>query len=242
MIVSPSIMDQMFNPHDRFDTPPDDTLVWRYMNIDKFLALVCSKKLHLTRLDHFKDPFEGRFPPSVLRAWAADRPNRPGRQPLADALRKSFFVNCWHESDVESAALWEQYSSAGGIAVRSTIARLKNADQSDLAYSIGRVQYVDFDKYEWNKDLTMLTIPCLKRRSFRHEEEVRIVAMDQALDMPSKEKSLSIDGCLGKIAESVWLSPLCPKWLTDHVITLMKEFGLGFIEVKRSDLYEDYLA
>jgi hypothetical protein len=211
------------------------------MTLDKFLALLCSRKLHLTRLDHFKDPFEGRFPSSVLRAWKADRPRHSGGNSLSEDLRKSFFVNCWHHSDVESAALWEQYSTAGGIAVRSTVGRLKNADCSDQSYNIGRVHYVDFDTYEWKAELTMLTIPCLKRRSFRHEEEVRIVAMDLDLDMPSKRESLSIDAPLESIAESVWLSPLSPRWLTEHVMALLKQFNLASIEVRRSDLYDEYL-
>jgi hypothetical protein len=87
----------------------------------------------------------------------------------------------------------------------------------------------------------MLTIPCLKRRSFRHEEEVRIVAMDLDLDMPSKRESLSIDAPLESIAESVWLSPLSPRWLTEHVMALLKQFNLASIEVRRSDLYDEYL-
>ena len=50
----------MFNPYAEFETPPDDAFVWRYMSLEKFLALLASGRLHLTRLDQFIDPFEGR--------------------------------------------------------------------------------------------------------------------------------------------------------------------------------------
>jgi len=35
--------------------------IWRYMNLSKFLSLIDSKVLYLSKQQYFRDPFEGAF-------------------------------------------------------------------------------------------------------------------------------------------------------------------------------------
>src|SRR5258706_406031 len=41
--------------------------------------------------------------------------------------RKNYCVNCWHVNEGESAAMWDLYANSKGIAIRSTVGRLKKS-------------------------------------------------------------------------------------------------------------------
>lgn len=42
-------------------TPPDETIIWRYMSLDKYIDLLYRKELFLCRLDKLIDPWEGSW-------------------------------------------------------------------------------------------------------------------------------------------------------------------------------------
>src|SRR5579885_861214 len=106
----------VYKEHRDFPTPPDDTMIWRYMSMSKFLSLLISRSLYLTQCDRLEDPFEGTLP----------RNSTPDERRDAAKMRHMMYVNCWYMNEHESAAMWKLYSAAGdGIAVQSTIGRLK---------------------------------------------------------------------------------------------------------------------
>jgi hypothetical protein len=45
--------------HANLRTPPNDTVLWRYMDFAKFIQMIESKSLWFTRLDQLEDPLEG---------------------------------------------------------------------------------------------------------------------------------------------------------------------------------------
>jgi hypothetical protein len=49
----------MVEKHSRYEWPPDDTVIWRYLDFTKFVEMVSSKSLFFSRADKFQDPFEG---------------------------------------------------------------------------------------------------------------------------------------------------------------------------------------
>jgi hypothetical protein len=61
----------MYTEHCNIDTPSGDTVVWRYMNLEKLLALLGSSSLHLCRLDDLRDPWEGKGSPAALEVFRA---------------------------------------------------------------------------------------------------------------------------------------------------------------------------
>src|ERR1700722_5938005 len=108
----------MYESNADVDTPPDDAIIWRYIGIEKLLALLNLKSLYFCRLDRMRDPWEGHWPKplrkAIERSFVAG-----GVVDVGDAfwqLRKTMFVNCWHESPYESAALWDQYGESAGLA------------------------------------------------------------------------------------------------------------------------------
>ena len=214
------------------------------MNLERLLSLLRSGALYCCRLDKFKDPWEGLWPRRVLDAInERAEASLPGSIYPGDDFWKQrdfMFANCWHENMHESAALWDQYGRSG-IAIRSTIGRLKEAGHSDLPFHIGRVKYLDFERERPNmKELNALVSPFLKRKSFEHEREVRVLVWDFPNYQRGTEytvQSQTIPVTLKILVEAVFLSPTCPEWFVADMQELLRRFGLN-VTVQRSNLYD----
>jgi hypothetical protein len=136
-----------YEEHPHYETPSDDTLLWRYMDFVKFMDILSGRYLCLTRLDLMDDPREGRLTEGEYRRLA-ERPD--GLADLAETPN-IFYVSCWQENDVESMAMWDLYGGkTGSIAVRMSVGAVKALlrDYQPPAH-IGRVKYYDCDK-EWS--------------------------------------------------------------------------------------------
>jgi hypothetical protein len=140
--------------HPQLTPPPDDVVVWRYMDFAKFVQLLEMKTLWFSRADRFEDPLEGTMTDSeideitkklgdVLRLF-------DDRQTSSDLgnekVRKNTFVSCWRMGAAESLAMWDLYGKGSGVvAVKSTIGLLRQqfeAQQQDIFLS--EVRYVDW--------------------------------------------------------------------------------------------------
>jgi hypothetical protein len=236
----------MFKEHQAVRTPPDQTVIWRYLDMHRFLALLHDSALYLCRADKFPDPWEGVWPNEVLvklRLYAQSK----GIANLLERAKTFNYVSCWHIGSVESAALWGLYASSG-IAVRSTVGRLKQSLTDDKAINIGEVSYIDFDSWTGQGGLrgdlgiSLLAATYLKRESFRHEHELRVVYYNPPTNLDSVDPaawpvhhSLSVD--LNELIESVYISPLAPAWLVEPVRSICSKFGVR-ADVRRSTLYD----
>jgi hypothetical protein len=90
--------------------------------------------------------------------------------------------------------MWKLYSGPSyGIAIKTTYGKLKRIKQFQSAnISIREVQYLDFDK-DWEGDVKQDTCLAIKRQSFQHEKELRLIktiperSFTKALNYPSEE-------------------------------------------------------
>ncbi len=233
----------MYADHPEILSPPDDAVVWRYVDIPRLLHLLCERKLHLTRIDGFDDGWEGTWPTSVVAAIRSNWPKQNQEYLLSttEKARRSFFVSCWHESAVESAALWSAYSGVAGVAIQSTVCRVKQAVSDAKQYYIGRIRYIDFSQ-EPVTPLNMFVPPFLKRRSFEHEREVRLLhwglpTNDQVVqwDQSAPFHQLEIDP--NALIQRVFVSPTSQEWICHIVETLCRRFGVE-APVQRSTLFD----
>lgn len=48
----------MYRENKRLDVGNMENLIWKYMDLSKFLYLIINKKLYFSRLDQFEDVFE----------------------------------------------------------------------------------------------------------------------------------------------------------------------------------------
>lgn len=225
-------------------TPADDTVLWRYLDLERFLALLESGALYLCRLDKFRDKWEGTWPESfadgLLERMTPERAAHFIRD--SDGLRRVHFVSCWHASSYESAALWDQYSGGSGIALRSSVVRLRSAVTPRYRFMIGEVEYIDFTAAGPMKRHPVVPV-FRKRMSFEHEREVRLLVShsqlkddDPSLGEPFEEIHLEVN--INTLVESVFISPTAPAWLAKTVRGVLSAFGYEGISVSRSSLYD----
>lgn len=73
-----------FDLHPLLNTPPDDTVLWRYMSLSRFIGLLEYQKLWLSRMDLFEDPLEGTFTDVELKHLESlpvvNTPKRSGKR------------------------------------------------------------------------------------------------------------------------------------------------------------------
>jgi len=115
---------------------------------------------------------------------------------------------------------------------------LKVALTDERAFHIGSVTYLDFEKDKYTPPFGTLGSVFLKRRSFEHEREIRVVRLDGKL-LLEPTKSLQLDCKIPELIDKIYLSPRCDDWLVPHVKLLLDRFGFGKIPVQKSDLYAE---
>jgi hypothetical protein len=54
----------MYQDHPLLSPPPDDAVLWRYMDFTKFVSLLETSALFFCRPDQLGDPFEGSISPA----------------------------------------------------------------------------------------------------------------------------------------------------------------------------------
>lgn len=231
-----------------------DAMIWRYMDFTKFVSMLEHQGLYLAGADLLGDPFEGSIPEANREIWvnlarthglANGGEIRDGLSAFRQKLRREIYVNCWHLSDVESAAMWSLYSKSNEvIAVQSSFMTLFNQVESsdDDPHYVGLVQYIDYQKQVMNEG--NLFWPFVhKRKSFQHECELRIVYQlrDNVPDYPGAPferetpkgvwKAINLE----RLFSRIFVSPTSAPWFFDLVQKVVTRYGLSS-EVFQSDL------
>lgn len=145
-------------------------------------------------------------------------------------MREFTFVNCWHENQFESDAMWLLYSKdvSNAIAIRSTYDKMYLSMDKNPDIQIGRVNYIDYNKSFSSTNSTYW----YKRMSFSHEREVRAVTIN-----PSFQDKLGIEVPinLNTLIDKIYISPQSGDWFVDIVKDILKRYGLDK-EILHSDL------
>ena len=230
---------ELWPPFPQFDVPVDSELVWRYMDMGKLVSLLESKSLFLPSARQFKDVFEGSYP---LKNSASQVAKETGQDMNAiiqerEKLRDWVCVSCWHLSEVESAALWEIYGrNESSIAVRSNFGALRDSVNAEGVHGglfFARVRYLDYENESIPGQISSFDISPFfyKRKSFEFERELRIIAVGP------KPFNLPVD--LGCLVQAVYVAPGAQQWFEDAIRSLLARYGLGQVQVRRSDLSKD---
>ena len=170
----------MYEIRNSFTPPPDDAVLCRYISFTKFVSLLTRKALFFARADKLGDPFEGSL--SQLNVDLSPVINKDIPEEYISLLhnhikdqRRFVLVNCWHENEHESDAMWKLYSGHGeGIAIKTDFGSLKKSLIGDDKVYVGRVNYVDYDTTFIQENDPVAPF-MHKRKSFEHEREVRAI-------------------------------------------------------------------
>jgi hypothetical protein len=250
-----------------------DVKLWRYMDFTKYVSLLVTGSLYFARMDKLGDPFEGTYPrenhdrfehaamAEVEGMVAASEGEKQERYRISSGLGKwiskelarSAYVNCWHCSNHESAAMWKLYlKSDEGIAIQSSTKGLaESMKEADDAIFIGKVKYIDFAKEAIENPRGVLNVldPIFhKRLSFEHEKEIRACihdvtrlndVRDDGSSFVNVEKEtppgLSIPVDLNTLIEVVYLSPTTVDWFYELVKSVSSGYSVN-AKVHRSSL------
>lgn len=204
--VKETVVRYGYSPRD-YKIPNKDSFLWRYMDFTKYVSLLQNQALFFSSASLFNDPFEGAkgtienkdiYDKGYIALLADAIADRPDAKEVIKPTEKDFlkakelheqmaaskieqrnftFLNCWHENELESDAMWYLYSKdiSNAIAIRTTYEKLYLSLEKNPDIDIGRVNYIDY-----NKKFTQTNAEFwYKRASFSHEREVRAITRDR---------------------------------------------------------------
>lgn len=218
-----------------------DTIVWKYLDLSKFLDLLISKKLFMSRSDKFEDQYEGTFSEPTFEEIKKLSENNPKFLDHYKSQREKVVVSSWHINEYESFAMWQIFTqNSEGLAIQSTIGRLQKALEVETEFKqyIGEVNYIDYKK-EYIPFDDMFFPFLFKRKSFQYEREVRILADLSQQDIKIND-GLKIDVDVNQLIEKIYIHPKSENWYKKLVIELVSKLGFK-IEIEKSDLESDIL-
>jgi hypothetical protein len=158
------------------------------------------------------------------------------RKNVRDTRRRAaskFGLSCWHIGEDDSPAMWKLYSPSGqGIAIESTIEKLRASLGDAEGVQIGAVIYMDFDRDPIQKGHRHYGL-FIKRKCFEHEKELRATVL-----LPQEGiKGIPVRCDLDVLITRVYVSPFVDGYMRDAVEALC----LGTAHVLRKPVLQSQL-
>jgi hypothetical protein len=218
-----------------------DTIVWKYLDLSKFVDLLLYQKLFMSRSDKFEDQYEGTFSEPTFEEIKKLSANNPDFLDYYKTHRKNVVVSSWHINEYESFAMWQIFTQKSeGLAIQSTVNRLQQSLKTENNYKqyIGEVNYIDYKKEYIPFDNSFFPF-LFKRKSFQYEREIRIIT-DVSSHNLTIDNGLKIDIGISELIEKIYIHPKSENWYKNLVIEMVKRLGFDF-EIEKSDLESDIL-
>lgn len=212
--------------------------MWRYIDFTKFFSLISTKTLFLSRADRLDDPFEGSYSKANIQLRSKvykeipknsfDKMNEQMSN-FARWIRQWTFINCWHISDDESAAMWRLYTKSNeAVAIQTTYENLVKA-LPEFVY-VGLVEYIDYKK-DWLPEGNSFYPFMHKRKSFAHENEVRVIHQKYPTSkkgilfgVQNDKDGISVDVNLTLLIDKVYVAPTASTWYRNLVEKVLKKY------------------
>ncbi|RKU14250.1 hypothetical protein C6502_01270 [Candidatus Poribacteria bacterium] len=220
----------MYETHPYFNHPPDDTVLWRYMDFTKFISLLDTSCLFLARTDTLGDPFEGALTDAdmgLLDSYYSELDQKTWIR-VAKAMRRNALISCWCENSSESDAMWRLYSrKKNGIAIKTVFSSFKESMTDERYIHVGRIKYIDYENDFAGTGNVFKPFLC-KRRAFEHEQEVRAVH----IHMPDGPYAAFSDAgmCyqvdLSLLIQEVIVAPCADDWFLELVKSVVARYKL----------------
>lgn len=226
------------------DVPHGNTVIWRYIGLDKFLDLLVTQELFFSNAAKMSDRYEGLIPKrnqdyllkslknTGLSLHDAEIESQI-RLREVNALKELTLLNCWTINQSESYALWKIYlgGSKSGVAIKSTVSKLKRAiekgnDTFKEDIFMSKVKYTDFIKDEPENRFNVITT---KNRFYDYENELRLFIFhypksEGQISTPyniSTGRRMKID--INELIDEIYLSPFVGKWFDKTIIEILNK-------------------
>lgn len=231
-----------------FETPrrvSDETIIWRYIGLDKFLDLLLTNTIKFTRASIASDKNEIKWILKSLEKSDEYKYESEDAIKHIETLRDSMYISCWTMKDNESRPLWATYldNSKQGVAICSTVGKfIDSIEWEDFGFDYRIVDYRnDFDFKELQNNTIAINT---KNIAYREESELRFCVScnestlprilefksihkinDSRLRKRSKDKTVvKLDVDLEKLVSGIMISPYSSKWQKDNIIRLIKDY------------------
>jgi hypothetical protein len=219
----------------------DKTIIWRYMDFVSLYHLITTGKIYFRRLDKYSDKLEGTLCEKTQKELYHHRHSfLSTSKDEAEIWAKNEILNIenfkawtlsnsWIMNETDSFAMWKIYCPQNGIAIKSTVEKLKRSlEENKHEIYIGAVNY-EIVKYP---DLNQFTVSTNKRKYYSFENEIRALMINQfnvekdgAKNrwIPQYYDGLEVPIDLSLLIDSIYVSPFTGKWFLDCVKKLVKE-------------------
>ena len=240
-IISESMLERLQHPS--FPQPIDNRVkVWRYMNLAKFISLLDTKTLYLSRLDRFSDSYEGSTTAATMTGiqsfiksiMPADKPEaiENAMKLLRNSykeIRRRYYISCWHMNNDESEAMWKLYggSSREGIVIQSLYSKLIESIQRQDGIYVGVVNYIDHQTHTFPTANEFY--PVMHKGTFyAHEKEVRLVKYFNSSntnklsdELDSQPEKLLIPWDTTQYIEKIYVNPYADEYYFEAVKSVL---------------------
>jgi hypothetical protein len=225
---------------------PEQTHIWRYLTFGRFVSLLQTKRLWLSRVDLLGDDWEmrlageqlahviARHPPTPLDAVPEDPMERARR--IIRNWRLTSFVNCWSAQAHESHALWRVFCpTAEGVAIRSTLERLKASVGNPI--EVRKVIYEPPGSHR--RTPTPKDLITQKRPMFEYEHEYRLVFIKDATP-DETVKGIALEWNPEAWIEAIRIHPEADKVFAETVVREVEQYAPALKDrIQPSDMVEE---
>ena len=230
----------VYNPILSLPDDPD-TVIWKYMDLSKFLDLLLSRRLFMARSDKFEDQYEGTFSEPTFEEMKKLSVDNPEFLRYYKSHREKVVVSSWHINEYESYAMWQIFTKTNeGLAICSTVEKLRDALAPETATEqfIGEVNYIDYKKEYIPFDDAFFPF-MFKRKSFQYEREIRVLT-DMSSHGTYINDGIKVNVDICRLIDKIYIHPKSENWYKKLVIELMDKLGFDF-RIEKSDLESDIL-
>ena len=248
-----------------YDEPLPKDVLWRYMDLSKFISLMSRKELYFAAADTFEDIFEGakglaiakdqwdyfyhgfyenaiKTAPGVEKSkLTEDYINSNADRLLTEMTkigekeRSYTYINCWHCNSYESEAMWKLYSKD----ITNAIAIKTTAEH--LYESLGKNPSIDIGRVKYidfNKRFAPINgAYWYKRKAFEYENEVRAIIVDHS----KTKRGIYVSVDLDKLIDDIYVSPYAPEWFFDVVKSVSSKYSINstisYSQIKAEPFY-----
>ena len=232
----------MHKTHPHANSPPDNAVLWRYMDFTKLVSLLHKKALFLARPDKLGDPFEASLTYADIVSDIVSFDMTIATMLKAVATHTA--ISSWHESEFESEAMWKLYSrEKDGIAIKTFGQSFKDCMIDEREIFIGRVRYINYET-DFAFTQNLLEPLFTKRLSFSHEREVRAVHIDMPEGSYKRDLSDFPTGFdvgiyykvdLSLLIQEIIVAPYADDWFLELVKSVLARYELE-VPVNKSNL------
>lgn len=251
----------MIVKHKDLEIPHGNTVIWRYVGLDKFLDLLMTQELFFSNAAKMSDKYEGLIPKrnqdyllkSIKNSGLSKEDAENEKQQILEqiqSLKELTLLNCWTISQSESYALWKIYlgGSRSGVAIRTTVSKLTKAikngnDPFKEDIYISKVKYTDFIKDEPENRFNVITT---KNKFYDYEKELRLFIFhypesDGGSYPPynlSIGRRLKVD--LNELIDEIYLSPFVGKWFDKTFVDILNNVNPTLSQkIKNSEILDE---